>query len=188
MRNSEETKRKLLAAARKEFAAFGIAGARVDRIAVAAGCNKQSIYQHFDSKEGLFDSVFDAMVTDTTADIPIAVDDLPTYAGRLFDRYSTDPEILRLATWSRLERTPATVAALDVGADSTSMKSKAAAVAKAQEAGKISTRIPAEHLVTLIVTMSTLQHYATGETATNTRQRKALRKSLVEAVRRLVEP
>lgn len=188
MRNPEETKRKLLAAARQEFASFGIAGARVDRIADAAGCNKQSIYQHFDSKEGLFDAVFDAMVADTSADVPIDADDLPAYAGRLFDRYNADPDVLRLATWSRLERAPRAESAIGGGADNASMKFKAVSVAKAQAAGTVSKRIPAEYLVTLIVTMSTLQHYVPADLATNARQRNALRKSLVDAVRRLVEP
>jgi AcrR family transcriptional regulator len=43
-RDSAATKERLLAAATDEFAAHGIAGARVDRIAAAARANKQLIY------------------------------------------------------------------------------------------------------------------------------------------------
>jgi AcrR family transcriptional regulator len=41
--DAEATKRRLLDAARDEFAAYGIAGARVDRIAEAAQANKAQI-------------------------------------------------------------------------------------------------------------------------------------------------
>ncbi len=42
--DSTETKRRLLAAAAEEFARYGLAGARVDRIAEAAGANKRQRY------------------------------------------------------------------------------------------------------------------------------------------------
>jgi AcrR family transcriptional regulator len=54
-----ETKEKILNAARQEFAAFGLAGARVDRIAHNAAVNKAMIYYHFGSKENLYQAVID---------------------------------------------------------------------------------------------------------------------------------
>ncbi|MBD3258029.1 TetR family transcriptional regulator [candidate division GN15 bacterium] len=48
------TKRRILDAARTEFAEHGKAGGRVDRIASAAGINKAMIYYHFSSKDGLY--------------------------------------------------------------------------------------------------------------------------------------
>jgi len=54
-----ETKEKILNAARQEFAAFGLAGARVDRIAQNAAVNKAMIYYHFSSKENLYQAVID---------------------------------------------------------------------------------------------------------------------------------
>jgi len=51
------TQEKILAAARQEFAARGLDGARVDRIAQSAGVNKAMIYYHFRSKEHLYDTV-----------------------------------------------------------------------------------------------------------------------------------
>lgn len=44
----------MLEAAVAEFAQFGLAGARVDRIARRAGINKQALYYHYGSKEGLY--------------------------------------------------------------------------------------------------------------------------------------
>ena len=48
------TRRKILDAARAEFALHGKAGARVDRIAHQAVVNKAMLYYHFDSKENLY--------------------------------------------------------------------------------------------------------------------------------------
>lgn len=53
-RNPERTRGRLLEAAFEEFADHGLSGARVDRIATAAGVNKRMLYHYFGSKEGLF--------------------------------------------------------------------------------------------------------------------------------------
>lgn len=104
MGSSEETRRRLLEAATAEFAANGIAGARVDRIAENAGCNKQAIYAYFESKDGLFEAVYARMVTDTIERVPIDAGNLPEYAGRLFDRYRAQPHVQRLSAWYQLEK------------------------------------------------------------------------------------
>lgn len=44
-------------AARAEFAEFGYAGARVERIAKRAGVNKQLVFYYFGSKQRLYDSI-----------------------------------------------------------------------------------------------------------------------------------
>lgn len=59
-RDPERTTADLLAAAESEFAEHGFAGARVDRIAAAAGCNKALIFSRFGDKEGLYRGVFAA--------------------------------------------------------------------------------------------------------------------------------
>ncbi len=48
---------KILRAARAEFSKYGLAGARVDRIAEKSGINKAMIYYHFGSKEKLYQEV-----------------------------------------------------------------------------------------------------------------------------------
>ncbi len=53
-RDPERTRGHILAAARKAFARYGLAGARVDAIAEAARANKRMIYYYFTDKEGLF--------------------------------------------------------------------------------------------------------------------------------------
>ncbi|MDW5594319.1 TetR family transcriptional regulator [Conexibacter stalactiti] len=56
-RDPERTRQALLDAALTEFAAKGIAGARVSEIAARAGVNKQLISYHFDGKQGLYDAL-----------------------------------------------------------------------------------------------------------------------------------
>ena len=102
--NAAETRRRLLAAATEEFAARGIAGARVDRIAAEAGANKSLIYSYFGSKDGLFTAVYDAQVAMTLDAVPFDATDLPGYAGRLFDYHRDFPTVYKLTAWARLEQ------------------------------------------------------------------------------------
>ena len=103
-RDAQATRSRILAAATSEFAAYGIAGARVDRIAAAAQANKNMIYIYFGSKEQLFDAVFAAAIGQLLDTVPIDVHDLPGYAGALFDHADRHPQLTRLARWHGLER------------------------------------------------------------------------------------
>jgi TetR/AcrR family transcriptional regulator len=58
-RDPEGTRRKLLAAAKQEFANKGLAGARVNAIAASARLNKQLVYHYFGSKEKLYVAVLE---------------------------------------------------------------------------------------------------------------------------------
>jgi TetR/AcrR family transcriptional regulator len=58
-RNPQATRRKLLSAARREFADSGLAGARVDEIAARAGVNKQLVYHYFGDKDALYLAVLE---------------------------------------------------------------------------------------------------------------------------------
>ena len=106
VRDGERSKQRLLAAATTEFAAHGIAGARVDRVAAAAQVNKAQMYGWFGSKDGLFDAVFALHLTRIVDVVPFTPQDLPGYAVSLYDSYLSDPELVRLASWYRLERVP----------------------------------------------------------------------------------
>lgn len=151
VRDAEATRRRLLDAAADEFAARGIAGARVDRIAQAARSNKAQIYHYFGSKDALFEAVFDRIVKATLRDTPIEPTNLPEYAGRLFDRYQSHPEVQRLATWYRLERADNTD---PIEAVVASNAAKVKAIAEAQRAGLLSTRFEPAVLLGLVLTLS----------------------------------
>jgi len=53
-RDPDRTRSRILEAATREFALYGLGGARVDRIADRAGANKRMLYYYFGDKEGLF--------------------------------------------------------------------------------------------------------------------------------------
>lgn len=56
-RNPDDTKRRILAAAKVEFAKKGLGGARVDDIAARAKANKRMMYHYFGNKDDLFKQV-----------------------------------------------------------------------------------------------------------------------------------
>lgn len=166
-----------------EFAAYGIAGARVDRIAAAAECNKQLIYAYFNSKEGLFDAVYETMVTRTVDSVPTDGFDLPGYAGRLFDRYRAHPEALRLSTWRQFERGdgPSPVAIQ-------SARDKIEAIQAAQDAGAVTLRYQADELLALVLKLATIGGRDSLEAAILDKPAEAFREVVLRAVARLVAP
>ena len=64
LRDADRSQAAILAAARDEFAEFGLGGARVDRIAERAGLNKRLIYYYFEDKETLFQAVLEQAYRD----------------------------------------------------------------------------------------------------------------------------
>ncbi|MGK8511574.1 TetR/AcrR family transcriptional regulator [Nocardia asiatica] len=105
MKRSDATRQALLRAARDEFARYGLAGARVDRIAEAAGVNKERIYGLFGSK----DKLFDVILIDTLREFidvvkPLADTEPGAYVGKLFDYHRDNPQLLRLLLWEALHR------------------------------------------------------------------------------------
>jgi len=151
IRDAAATRARLLAAARREFAAFGIAGARVDRIAADAASNKAQIYHYFGSKEQLFDAVFTAVVDELVHELPLDVDDLPGYAARLAEHYEQHPDVLRLVTWQRLERSnePQAIAVK-------ASTAKIPEIAQAQADGRLSDRYPADVLLHAVMHIAAL--------------------------------
>ncbi|MET9793660.1 TetR/AcrR family transcriptional regulator [Streptomyces canus] len=100
--DSSATKERIIEAATTEFAAHGVAGARVDRIAALAKANKRAIYDYFGDKNKLFAVVLERVLADLAEAVPPS-DDLPGYAERLFDYHRAHPEALRLVMWEALE-------------------------------------------------------------------------------------
>jgi AcrR family transcriptional regulator len=54
---SPSSRERVLTGATQEFAAYGFAGARIDRIARRVGLNVRMIYYHFGNKDGLYKGV-----------------------------------------------------------------------------------------------------------------------------------
>ncbi|WP_446042322.1 TetR family transcriptional regulator [Streptomyces sp. SID1121] len=150
-RDPNATRNRLLEAATEEFAAYGIAGARVDRIAAGAGANKNLIYVHFGSKEGLFAAVVERAVGELLETVPLTPHDLPGYAGALFDFNMSHPRLVRLARWYGMER-PGRQAELPLAAEST--RAKLDAVAAAQAEGAVFAGLPPRLLLPLLFSIA----------------------------------
>jgi AcrR family transcriptional regulator len=94
---------RILDAAIGEFVEYGLAGARVDRIAERAGANKALLYRHFGSKEALFDAAVRAMAQrfdQIRRTLPATLEDrLPYY----FERATDDQQWVRLLQWEALQ-------------------------------------------------------------------------------------
>jgi AcrR family transcriptional regulator len=91
-----QTTRRIFEAAVVEFAAEGIAGARVDRIAENADSNKSLIYSYFGNKEQLFAAVLQARLTDLAEAVELDPAHVDAYVGDLFDFMTANPDVLRL--------------------------------------------------------------------------------------------
>jgi AcrR family transcriptional regulator len=129
--DSTDTRRRLLDAAFEEFAAHGLAGARVDRIAELGKANKRLIYAYYGNKEELFDTVMVRSLGVLTDAVPFSAEDLPGYAGALFDHMIAHPAMVRLTMWKLLERP-------NVSPEETeAYRPKVAAVADAQSGGRL---------------------------------------------------
>ena len=186
-RDAEATRARILAAATSEFAAFGIAGARVDRIAAAAQANKNMIYIYFGSKEQLFDAVFATAIGQLLDTVPIDVYDLPGYAGALFDHVDQHPQLTRLARWHGLER-PAGVLP---EAAMTGTLTKFEAIAAAQAAGAVGGRLPPDELLALVLSIATAWSAGSPEVADpdpSAEVTASRRSAVVWAVQRLTAP
>jgi len=110
-------------------------------------------------------------------------DDLPGYAGRLFDGYRAHPEVARLATWYRMER--ATDRA-PVDAMVAANGEKVAAIEQAQQAGRLPTRFDAAELLALVLTISAMWTSHTPEMIGGAEDPIAQRRTVIEAVATLL--
>ncbi|HEY0815177.1 MAG TPA: TetR family transcriptional regulator [Pseudonocardia sp.] len=151
-RDADATRQRLLKAARTEFATHGLAGARVDRIAQNSGSNKAQIYHYFGSKDGLFDAVWGQFVGEVIESAAMEVHDLAGFAAHLTKLYATYPEVARLITWQRLERS----AEVPLPISTDSIRRNVDAIAAAQEAGIVTTRFEPGVLYSLVLHVATL--------------------------------
>ncbi|MFD4028225.1 TetR family transcriptional regulator [Streptomyces sp. NPDC058576] len=182
------TYQRILDVATQEFAQYGIAGARIERIVSAAQTNKAQLYAYFGNKEKLFDAIFFASMERITDVVPIDADDLADWAVRLYDEYLRRPDLIRLATWARLERRPTGHL---VGDGRRLDDRKLRLIAEAQEAGRVRPGDPFDVMAMVIAMsmawspVSNVYAASADEPADAHEQRRAL---LRTCVRRAVAP
>jgi AcrR family transcriptional regulator len=110
-RDPEGMRLRILEAAKQEFAAHGIAGARVDRIAAKAGANKRMLYYHVGKKDELYLAVLEGAyekirVEERSLDLEHL--DPPKAIARLIDftwnYFIRNPEFLALLNTENMAR------------------------------------------------------------------------------------
>jgi AcrR family transcriptional regulator len=99
----DSTEERIVAAATAEFARYGIAGARIERIAREARTSKERIYAYYRGKEALYRHVAAQELTAIAEATRLDPKDLPEYAGRVYDYFTAHPERYRLMMWGQLE-------------------------------------------------------------------------------------
>jgi AcrR family transcriptional regulator len=189
-RNSRATKELLLTAATTEFAEYGLAGARIDRIAERAGANKRLLYVYFGDKEKLFEAVLQHQIESLVKEIQLVDGGLVAFAAARFDYLLAHPETARLAAWRRFERN-AHWSETEVG----SYRERVDAVAAAQREGRLDDTLPAVDLFAIVlrITESWLDAppalmAVSGPDPLSTERLHEHRATLLEAVRRITAP
>jgi TetR/AcrR family transcriptional regulator len=104
-RDLSRTRERIMAAAQKEFAAGGFAGARTDAIARRARLNERMIFYCFDSKEGLYRAVLKQKMSARAGIIESTPDeDFISSMVNGFAEICADPDGLRMWQWEALDR------------------------------------------------------------------------------------
>ncbi len=111
LRDADRSQNTILAAARDEFAEYGLGGARMDRIAERAGLNKRLIYYYFEDKEKLFQAVLEQAYRDIReqeAQLHLLDLEPATAVRRLieftWDYYLAHPEFMTLLNSANLHK------------------------------------------------------------------------------------
>ena len=185
-----ETKQRVLEAAAAEFAEFGVAGARINRIADTAKASKERIYAWFGDKDTLFDYVMQTGLDRLAHAVPIDAD-LVEYAVRLHNYFVNDPGAQRVSMWAWLHDAE-TLGSFSEGRVE-GYRHKLEVIREAQARGVVDATWKPEELLALLLAVASnwerapaeLRSLGCAEFADSETARCA---SVREAARRLVEP
>ena len=191
--DTEGTSQRILDAACAEFAANGPDGTTVERIANAAGVNKERVYHYYGGKQALFATVLRAELAKVARDVPVetfATEDIGDYAGRVYDYHRAHPELGRLLRWEGL------IFCAEVPDEERRREHygyKAAAVVDGQAQGAVTDAFDADHLIFLVLALAgwwsavpqVARMITGGETEAEHERRRA---SVVAAARRISRP
>ncbi|MFC5928553.1 TetR/AcrR family transcriptional regulator [Cryobacterium melibiosiphilum] len=190
-RDGADTQTRILEAARTEFAAYGLAGARIDRIAKAASASKERMYAYYSDKRQLFLAVLELNLREFASAVVLVDNDVPAFAGALFDHAVAHPDHLRMIDWARLETdgtlTPSTDVVLGYRDE------QVRRIELAQAAGTVDAAWAPSQLMTLIFGLISAWLHEPGLSLAYGREPDAAalaarRANVVHAVERLVEP
>jgi AcrR family transcriptional regulator len=193
--DTEGTKRKILDAARTEFADRGPDGTTVERIATLAGVNKERVYNYFGGKAELFAYVLREQLAAAAQDVPVeslSREDIGEYAGRLYDYHRDHPALVRLLLWEAL------TFSAEVPEEQHRReyyRSKTAVIQAGQDAGVLTAEIAPDLLNFLLLSLAgywaavpQVARMMTGATTDDPETDIRRRACVVEAARRLASP
>jgi len=150
-RDAEATKARIFEAATAEFAAYGIAGARVDRIAQNAQANKQLIYAYFGDKQKLFYKVLDKSLVQVAEMVSTDITDLDRWVDEHIDYHQKHPELLRLLMWEALEVPDERTCRSEARSERYAVKKQK--IADAQGQGLVRKDVPPAYMLMLLMGM-----------------------------------
>ncbi|HEX3589823.1 MAG TPA: TetR family transcriptional regulator [Pseudonocardiaceae bacterium] len=192
--DTEETRRRLKAAATAEFAEHGPDGTTMARIAARAGINKERLYNYFGDKRALFETVLSDELEKLAVDVARTgptLEDIGEFAGRTFDYHADHPELARLLQWEGLAGGPAA----DEAGRTRHYRQKVQAIADAQRSGALDPAVDPAHLVFLLIALAAwwaavpqLARMITGADPGDPAERARRRAGVVQAARRLASP
>lgn len=84
-----QKREQILQGAMRIFLTLGYASTSMDRVAAEAGVSKQTIYSHFQDKEGLFKALMERVTIDRVRDLFGAVEDLSGEPESVLPRFAT---------------------------------------------------------------------------------------------------
>lgn len=195
-RTRDDTRERILEVATRQFAAKGLAGARVDEIAREARANKQLVYYYFGDKLGLYNEVLGHMVSESRQKIR-AEAGRKTLAEKikLLARAGTHPNSVRwqrLLSWEALEANPNENEIVREQDRRGSWQRHIESVRAAQAAGEIDPELDPELLALALVSMAIspwvlpqVTKFITGRLPTDDRFRKRYEKLVGELIERL---
>ncbi|APE35161.1 TetR family transcriptional regulator [Nocardia mangyaensis] len=180
------TRERILDAAKAEFARYGVAGARINRIAAAARASKDRLYAYFPGKNELYAAVTERWTGEVSAETALSAEDVPAYVGRLFDHFVAHPDNARLQAWADLEPSGDHVAQ----ALRATLETKHAELRRGQRAGLITADIAAPLLLLMLTdlarTTATRARFAAEHSGSD--QLAAQRAATVLAAQRITAP
>jgi AcrR family transcriptional regulator len=183
--NPEDVQSRILVAARQEFARFGLAGARIDRIATLAHASKERLYAYYSDKASLFQSVLNLNSMEFFDSVSLAPQDVAEFVGEIYDHALSNPEHIRMLTWARLDGLQ-----FEHPAGDSAPEAKLRALKTAQDLGFVDAIWdPADLLAMLFgIGLAWVQAPNPEVLGATDKRRTSQRDAAVEAARRLIAP
>ena len=146
-----EMKKRIVEAAADEFARVGYDGARIERIAEAAGCNRSLVYHYFAGKPALFEAALDEAAEHREQQMAAQPATLAEGLVYWFRRNWAEPRRIRLVMQEALAPPGA---AREPGRRRDYLARQRAVVAAFQKAGLLRSDIAPERLLTLFLAVT----------------------------------